>query len=36
MFAKYIGEKGAENLKNFKYNGVNVSILYNAVLSPFA
>jgi hypothetical protein len=36
MLAKYIGEKGAVNLRNFKYNGVNVSILYNTVLSPFA
>lgn len=32
---RYINYKSLENLKNFKYNGEDVSIVYNYLISPF-
>jgi hypothetical protein len=36
MLIKYVDDQGAANLKQFKYNGVNDSLLYNYFLSDFA
>lgn len=36
MLKSYVKPENFETLRNFKYSGVNLSILYNWILGDFA